>query len=241
MGLGKSLKKATGGITKALSNPLALAASPITALTSGGFLGLGGGGDFNPNMGNPGGDQAIFEAMAQQEEAKRQALGKQQQGQINEFANTVSQDAAKRRATLVTSLSDIGQKTFQRMNPSILEDLNSRGLFTSQTARDQEQGRVLGDLSRDQASQLNSFDTDIASQLSDIRGTGLSAMLGGDQSALDSALALRKSGIERSFNVADTNAANSLATQLAKQQNKNQLLTSLIGAGGSIFTGRLGR
>ena len=51
--------------------------------------------------------------------------------------------------------------------------------------------------------QLMNFDTQSFNDINDIRGTGLSALLGGDQSALDSALELRKAGVQRRFDEQD--------------------------------------
>ena len=70
------------------------------------------------------------------------------------------------------------------MNPAILEDLNSRGLFTSQTARDAEQGRLLQQIALQNQGEFE-----------DLRRSALSSELQGEQDALDSGLDLRRGGL----------------------------------------------
>jgi len=212
---------------------------PVTAIATGGlsevFKTLKPK-NITPPYQDPAADAATLDALATEEEAKRQALGLQQQGQINTFADEQSARAAAYRTALAKSLSDNSAETFKRLNPAILEDLNSRGVFTSQTARDQEQGRVLGDLAREDNQRLSDFDTGTYNEINDIRGTGLNAFLGGNQSALDAALGLRKAGITRSFDVQDTNREQASAAQLANRQRRDKLLSSLIQLGGSALS-----
>lgn len=176
-----------------------------------------------------------LEAMARVEESKRKALGQQQQKQIYDFADDTQKRGTDFRAQLAQSLAATGKGVFERENPNILEDLNSRGLFTSQTARDQEQGRLLKDIALNEQQQLSSFDTNLFNDVSDIRGSGLSALLGGDQSALDSALELRKAGIQRRFDEADAKREQSYAEMLAGRQSRDRLIQSIFPLGGSIF------
>lgn len=181
-----------------------------------------------------------LEAMARLEEYKRQALGQQQQKQILGFADETASRGADFRKSLAESLTKRGRETFDLMNPSILEDLNSRGLFTSQTARDQEQARALKEIELASQETLSDFDTNLFNEISDIRGTGLSALLGGDQSALDSALELRKAGTQRKFDEADAARERSFADMLAKRQSRDNLISSILGGGfrlGSAFLG----
>lgn len=182
-----------------------------------------------------------LEAMARLEEGKRQALGKQQQQQILGFADEQEKRGSDYRTKLAASLASTGRGVFERENPNILEDLNARGLFTSQTARDQEQGRLLKDIALNEQQQLSSFDTDQFNDISDIRGTGLSALLSGDQSALDSALELRKAGIQRRFDEADARKEQSYAEMLAKRQSRDNLIGGILGLGGSLGGGLLAR
>lgn len=184
--------------------------------------------------------QGDLAAMAREEERKRQELGLKQRGQINEFAGEIEGKGAEFRKNLAQNLSDTGQQFFNRLNPQILEDLNSRGLFTSQTARDQEQTGALADIARENEKSLMRFDTDLFNQVNDIRGTGLSAMLGGDQSALDAALQLRKAGIQRRFDEQDAAREQSFAEMMAKRQSRDNLISSIIGLGGSLGSSFLG-
>jgi len=188
-----------------------------------------------------GNGQDSLEQLAADEEAKRRALGLQQQGQINAFADQQQQAAADYHTKLAQSLAHQGQDFFSLENPGILEDLNSRGLFTSQTARDQAQANALKEIALNNNQQLSNFDTSSFNNINDIRGTGLSAMLGGDQSALDAALELRKAGIQHQFDQQAQQAQMSFAQMMAQKQQRQQLLSSIIGLGGSLGGGFLGR
>ena len=179
-----------------------------------------------------------LEAMARIEERKRQDLGLKQRGQINTFADEQQGRATDFRRGLAESLTKRGQDTFNLMNPSILEDLNSRGLFTSQTARDKSQADALKEIEIENQRQLLNFDTQSFNDISDIRGTGLSALLGGDQSALDAALELRKAGIQRKFDEADAAREQSFAEMLARRQSRDQMIQGLLGLGAGAFGGR---
>ena len=175
-----------------------------------------------------------LEAMARLEEQKRKDLGLQQRGQINAFADEQQGRASSFRRGLAESLTNRGRETFNLMNPAILEDLNARGLFTSQTARDQSQANALKEIELANQDQLSRFDTQSFNDINDIRGTGLSALLGGDQSALDAALELRKTGIQRKFDEADAAREQSFAEMLARRKSRDQMIQSLLGLGGNL-------
>lgn len=249
MGLKKFVKKATNAVKKVVSNPSAIlgtAGSLVggpTGLVAGNVLG----GLLNKTSGNvvdPSASEGIntqsnIERLAIDEEAKRKALGLQQQQQINEFATQMEGDTSNYRKRLAQNLADTSQQTFNQAVPGLLEDLQSRGLFTSQTARDESTNRALQELATQQSNVLSNFDTEQFGNIQDLRGTALSALLGGDQSALDSALALRKANIQRSWDVADQNSQNALAQSLAKRQSRDQLMSSIIGGGSQIGLGFL--
>lgn len=233
MGLGSKLKKVAGKVG-AVVNPVT--ALPIIGGIAGGKI-LGDAlspRDINLPQYDPYGDRNEFNQLADNEFKARTDLGQKQQGQINTYADDQAKRAGEYRATLAKSLADTSANTFKSMNPGILEDLNSRGLFTSQTARDQEQGRLLSDLANEQNKQLTAFDTQNYGDVNSIRDEGLNALLGGDQSALDSSLALRKAGLTRQFDNADTYKEQEFAAQLAKKQSKDQLLQALLGTAGQL-------
>lgn len=179
--------------------------------------------------------------LARTEQQKREALGLKQRGQINEFADEQTTRAADFRRSLAESLTNRGRETFSLMNPAILEDLNSRGLFTSQTARDQSQANALKEIELASQGQLADFDRQSFNDISDIRSTGLSALLGGDQSALDAALELRKAGIQRRFDEADQAREQSFAEMLARRQSRDQMIQGLLGFAGGLGGGLLRR
>lgn len=220
MGFGSSLKRIATGVSTGGLSEVANA--------------FGGGGGVNVPMGDPYGDRLQFNNLGDNELAKRTQLGKDSRGKINTYADDQANRAAAYRASLAKSLSDTSANVFKNMNPGILEDLNSRGLFTSQTARDQEQGRLLSDLATKENQQLTDFDTQNYGDQNDLRSQGLNAELSGDQSGLDAQLGLQKAGLTRQFNVQDTNAENSFAADLAKRKSKDQLLQSLLGVGGQL-------
>lgn len=182
-----------------------------------------------------------LEQLAKTEEEKRNALGLKQQQQILDFAEQQTQSAADYRRQLAQSLSSQGQETFSLANPGILEDLNSRGLFTSQTARDEAQARALKEIALANEGTLTNYDINTQGQINDLKTAGLSAMLGGEQSAVDTALGLRQSAISQQFQAAQQASQNSLAQWLAQQQSRNQLISAILGAGGSALGGYLGR
>lgn len=184
-------------------------------------------------------DRDEFNRLAKKEKTKREALGQQQQQQILGFATEQEGRAGDFRKGLAESLASQGRDTFNLMNPSILEDLNSRGLFTSQTARDQSQNQALKEIELAKQGQLSAFDQDTFNNISDIRGTALSALLGGNQSALDSALELRRAGFQRKFDLADQQTQMSFANMLARRQSRDQMVQGLLGFGGNIIGGGL--
>lgn len=201
---------------------------------------------------------------------KKQALADTQRKQINTYADEFTKTAATRRGDLASSLAganknildqytksitDQGQEAFRLATPGILEDLHSRGLSSSssevananaralQMLANQEQGEV-GDLTaqlgQDTRSRLAGFDDNTFNQINDLRGSGLEAMLGGDQSALDAELGSRTSALNRAFDVADQDREQRLAQYMAKKQSRNQLVGSLIGAGTTIAGAAIG-
>lgn len=261
--MGWSIKKPLGGknsiVNQTISHPLpAIVGAATGGLGLGTLTGLGVGvglGGLQANIRNQktaamnaaaAGVQGQLSAQDQlaqsgiEEQAKREALAKQQQGQINDFATQQQGAVADYRKTLAQNLSDTAQQTFKQANPGILEDLNSRGLFTSQTARDDAQNRALQQLATQQQNTLSNFDTSEFNNINDIKGSGLSTLLGGDQSALDSALQIKQAGIQQSFNQANMQQQQAFQQMLANQQNRQQMISSILGLGGSLGAAALG-
>ena len=255
--MGWSIKKPLGGKNSFVRRNIS---KPGNLLLGGGLLGINGAslgagltdvqGNFKSKMdeynrqlaandANAAGTLSELERMAFDEESKRQALGLKQRGQINAFADEQQGRASDFRRGLAESLTSRGRETFNLMNPSILEDLNSRGLFTSQTARDKSQSDALKEIELANQQQLMDFDTQSFNDISDIRGTGLSAFLGGDQSALDAALELRKAGIQRKFDEADAAKERSFAEMLARRQSRDQMISGLLSGLSGLGTGFL--
>ena len=175
------------------------------------------------------------------EKKKIEDLATQQQGQINTFADEFVGRAKTYRERLAESLGKTNQSAFELANPYILEDLNSRGVLSSPTAVNTAQADALKELELNRENTLTGFDTDVFNQEQDLRSGGLSAFLGGNQSALDTALNARREGLNRAYGQIDLNNQNALANSLAKKQRNAGLTNALIGGGGSILGGYLGR
>lgn len=235
---------------------------------------------------NPSNPQGIYETvseegkLAEAERIQREALAKTQQQQISGFATEFDTAAGVRRNALAESMAakerelqggyetELGkygqdlassrQKTFEQANPYILEDLNRRGLLTSETAvtgaqadalkalQAQDEAKLGGarldlfsDLQdyRERGSDvLNQFDTGTFEAGQDIRGSGLSALLGGNQEALDSALELRRGGLERKYLTADQASEQAFANSLARKKRRSDIASAAISAAGGLAT-----
>lgn len=178
--------------------------------------------------------QDEFTRLGTEEERRRKELGIEQQGQINTFADQFAGKAKGYRNELAATLANQNLESFKLANPHILEDLNARGLFTSPTGVNQAQTDALKELELDRQSKLVDFDTNVFGQESDIRGNALSALIGGNQSALESALEMQRNKLQRSFDVADQESRRRTAEYLAKKQARNQLISSLISGGTQV-------
>jgi len=202
-----------------------------------------------------------FNDLAEYEKNKRNLFGGSVQEQIGklrtgidtEYGNTLNTyktDTAKRRADLASSLSSQGQETFKLANPYILEDLQSRGVFSSPTAINTEQARALQEIALKNQSQLSDFDTTSRTyedqlakarldELNAIESSGYAGNIQAQQDALDAEMNAYFTKLEQ--DKADQAAAQerSLAESLADKQNKNNLTAGLISGGGSIVGGLL--
>lgn len=182
-------------------------------------------------------DQELVQAIQGRGEQKKiEDLAQKQQGQINAFADDFSTRAKTKREELAAALAKNNQSAFEMENPFILEDLNSRGLFRSPTAVNSAQADALKELELDRSNKLLAFDTSAFGDESDIRSGGLSNLIGGDQSALDTALNARRSGLEMAYNKSMADQEQSLADSLAKKKRRADLTNSLISGGASIIS-----
>lgn len=136
---------------------------------------------------------------------------------------------ADRRAQLSSALTKQGQDLFALQNPKILEDLNSRGLFTSGSAVNQAQADALKEIALSNDKYLNEYDT---------AATGLE--VASDQDITNSVLDLRRSELENKLAQDQANQEQSFAESLARQQRKQGITESLIGLGGQLGGAYLG-
>lgn len=204
-----------------------------------------------------------FNDLAGYEEKRRNALGGQFQNQINEARTGIEssynnalkgyQDTtAKRRSDLASSLSSSGQQNFQLQNPKILEDLNSRGVFSSPTAVAQAQAQALKEIELANQDKLNAFDTQSRGyedtlnsqklqELNQLGLAGTSANIQSQQDALDAGLDLRRGGLESQLQTANAAREEAMARDLAADSRKAGITNSLIGVGGSLLGSGLGK
>ncbi len=202
-----------------------------------------------------------FNDLAGYEEARRNAQGQNFQNQIGQLRTGIQgqydtalkgfQDtAAQRRSALSSSLAENARKNFQLQNPAILEDLNSRGLFSSPSTVANAQAQAMKELELANADKLTSFDTSsqgLQDQLQQQRlqaltgldTSGTSANLQAQQDALDSSLDLRRGQLESKMQESQAGREEALARDLAREQRKAGITNSLIGAGGGILGGLL--
>lgn len=197
-----------------------------------------------------------FEDLAGYEEERRRKLGEQFRGQIGQLKSNIEsrynkdlQDyknlTAQRRAALSSSLGESAQRTFQQSNPYILEDLQSRGLFTSPSAVAQAQSERLKEIELANQQRLLNFDETARNYedalarerlgaFSSLESAGTSADIQAQQDALDAALDLRRSQLEAKLGEAASSREEKLAQDLAKRERRSSLYNALIGAGGSL-------
>lgn len=186
-------------------------------------------------------DAELVQAFQGQGEKKKiEDLAAKQQGQINTFADDYSVRAKSKREELAAALQKNNQDAFELQNPYILEDLNARGLFRSDTAVNSAQAEAMKELELDRSNKLLAFDTSAFGDEQDLRSGGLSTLLGGDQSALDTALNARRSGLEMAYNQVMSSQEQALAQSLAKKKRRADLNNALIGATGQAGAAAIG-
>jgi hypothetical protein len=184
------------------------------------------------------GDQQIVQAyqgMLEKKQLEEQATT--QQGQINKFADEFEGRAKTYREQLAEALAQNNKKAFEMENPWILEDLNARGLFRSETAVNSAQAEAMKELELDRSNKLLAFDTSAFNDVNDLRSGGLSALLGGNADALNAAFEGRRTGLEMDYNKMIADQEQSLAQSLARKKRRSELYNSLINAGSRIAQG----
>lgn len=199
---------------------------------------------------------------------RQRFIDQQTQGRTS-LLDTLRGDARTARSSLEEGLDKRATGVFERQNPFLLEDLRARGLFTSPSAVADRQGEFIrdlelanqgtlsafdiqnfGDLQQLQAQistqdkrALSSLDFNLFGQEEDLRGAGLTSVLGGEQSALDFDIAGRLRQQERDFqtqfSTLQFEQEANLAQSLARRRSRDSLVSSLIGFGGSIGGGAL--
>lgn len=198
-----------------------------------------------------------FDDLAAYEEARRRELIPQFQERLRTLRTGLQSQydknlenyrnlTAGRRTSLANSLADQSRQAFQMQNPYILEDLNRRGLMSSPTATAQAQAQALKELELQNQDTLNQFDTESRNyqdaiekqrlqDLNDIQTLESQGAFDLEQNALNQALDVRRSELERSIQESDAAREEALARDLAKQQRKQSLTESLLGAGTNLL------
>ena len=180
---------------------------------------------------NPGNAQIMGEI----NELKNQLFGVNARNQISSYGKQYQTDAQKFRDSLTSSLSNTGQKFFQQMNPYILEDLNARGLASSESAVSREQADALKEIELENQRSLTNFDTGAFNTQQNINSDALSALLQGNQSGLDAALNFDAADLNRRYALEDADREQRLAEMLAKKKKKGDLTSSLLRLGGTAI------
>jgi hypothetical protein len=161
-------------------------------------------------------DQLMNELAAEQE-VKRKAYLDETRSKIN----------ARRAETVAKLQGRLGEQTRLEL-PSILEDLNSRGLLTSESAvanamaqRQAQNTLTVQDFERTQAAQ----DAALEDQIS--------------QDILEGRLGMEQAALQRQFSLQDTEAEARLAQELAKRRAKAERDAALIQGGTTLLASTL--
>lgn len=198
-----------------------------------------------------------FDDLAAYEESRRRELIPQFQQRLQSLRTGLQSQYDKnlenyrgltssRRSSLASSLADQSRKAFQMQNPFILEDLNSRGLASSPTTVAQAQAQALKELELQNQDELNRFDAEARGyqdalekqrlqDLNELQTLESQGAFGLEQDAVNQALDVRRSELERSIQEADAAREEAMAKDLARQQRKQSLTESLLGAGTNLL------
>lgn len=198
-----------------------------------------------------------FDDLAAYEEERRRSLLPQFQERMKTLRSGLQSQYDKnienyrnltgsRRSSLVASLADQSRKAFQMQNPYILEDLQSRGLASSPTTVAQAQAQALKELELQNQDELNRFDTESRGyqdalekqrlqDLNELQALESQGAFDLEQDAVNQALDIRRSELERSIQEADAAREEALARNLAKEQRRAGLTESLLGAGTNLL------
>lgn len=181
-----------------------------------------------------------------------QSLADRQYGNLDELSG-LDRAASLEQGNVARDVFGRGLASQEALRNQQLQDVNNLSRLDEQAAL--EQGNVSRDVfGRNMSSnealrnrqlqgidELSQMDKDAFNRQADIQGSALSANLQSQQDALDSGLDLRRGGLEAQRADAQSAAERQQANELAKQERKNGITQSLIGAGGSVLGGLLGK
>lgn len=200
----------------------------------------------------------IEDFYAKQEE-KQRLLAEQQKKEMQDYATQYRSSYDKQREDIAKNLLNLSQEAFNMETPYRMEQLNTGGFYDSPTAIANANAEAMRKLELERENKLLDLDVNAFNTEQGILGTGLGNYqgnmqnvyntglaggwttletgLGADSDALTAALNAGTAMTQRNFDLTDQQAALNQQNQLAKKQMRNQLLSSLISAGGSIGGG----
>lgn len=157
--------------------------------------------------------QKMINELAAEQEAKRTSY-------LDETRKTLS----ARRAENVAKLQGRFAEQSRLEMPHVLEDLNSRGLFNSESA-------VANAIAEKQAG--NSLQVQGFEQQQSMADSALEDQISSD--IIEGRLGMEQEGLRRRFGLEDAATQGRLAQMLAARQAKSQRNSSLIGLGGQLL------
>lgn len=193
------------------------------------------GGEFAEIKGDP-----EFDILAGGELESRRNLGELLSGKIGEFTEGFRGRAKTRLDELSETLLGIGQKQFERANPFLLQDLQSRGLATSPTAVRTTQEGALGDIALRNQDILRQEEGDIFRTGEGLLTSGLEASLAGEQTGVESVLDLLRSKLSQRLGFNETLRQQDFERGLSRSNQRASRQNALIGGVGSVLGGFLG-
>lgn len=196
--------------------------------------------------------RGVIEDLARRQELASREIAGLQRAERDRFLNDLTAKMSARRAESVAKLQSTLAQQSKLAMPALLEDLNTRGLLTSETAvaralAEQEarnnlqvQQYSIQQEAVDRASQESLAQQILEANLADEQ-EALAQRQTMEQAAIANQLQLEFAGLQRGYSIQDINAQNQIARQLAEEQANAARQQGLIYGGttllGSLFNG----
>lgn len=190
------------------------------------------------------------------EKEKIEDLSAKQRTQVEEFAETfglkgreLGEILAGKEETARGRLADIlteqGTSLFESTRAGRLENLQTGGFGTSESAIARAEAEAIGGLESQRLGRLAGFDveslrrgqqfeTGLFAAEEDILGGGFESFIGGNQEALDRELGLKLAGLERGFSESDAARFQSFQSNQNNRNRRQGTLNALLSGGFNI-------